>query len=110
MDDQPLASSGKILVQAGTLCRPTGWQQKPVTWQDAQGSSHEGFEVVSYGKPPWRVVANDLTVTVANAGVTGAFVLDMSGMPRGQVPLAREGGAVTFRMPRDAKYVILQAE
>jgi hypothetical protein len=56
------------------------------------------------------VVANDLTVTVANAGVTGAFVLDMSGMPRGQVPLAREGGAVTFRMPRDAKYVILQAE
>ncbi len=109
MDDQPLASSRKVLVQTGTLSRPTGWQQKPLTWEDNQGNSRDGFEVVSYGRPPWRIVANNLTVSVANAGLTQAIVLDMNGMPRGQVPLQRDGGAVKFQMPRDAKYVILQA-
>jgi hypothetical protein len=107
MDEQPLASSQRILVQAGTISRPTGWQQRPQTWTDDQGRAHEGYEVVNYGRAPWRIISNDTTVVLRNAALTQATVLDMNGMRRGPVAMERSGGAISFRMPPDAKYVIL---
>jgi hypothetical protein len=107
MDGQPLASSERILVQTGTISRPSGWQQRPHTWTDDQGRSHKGYEIVNYGGPPWRVISNDTTIGVRNGTVTQGTVLDMNGMPRGQVAMERDGGALIFRMPSDAKYVIL---
>ncbi|MFW6189679.1 MAG: hypothetical protein ACOC7T_04520 [Planctomycetota bacterium] len=108
MDDKELAASGRILVQCGTVARPTGWRQRPTTWQDDQGNRHEGFEVVNFGQAPWRIVENDVTVTLRNEGLSEATALDPNGMPRGQAALERDGETVTLTMPRDAKYVVLQ--
>ena len=33
MDDRPLGKSGKVLVQVGTQCHPTGWQERRITIQ-----------------------------------------------------------------------------
>jgi len=108
MDERPLAESGKVLVQVGTRARPTGWRQKPVSWKDNNGQVHEGFEVVDYGRAPWQIVPNSVSLSLANSAVTTATALDMNGMARGQVKLERGGGVVSFVMPQDAKYVVLQ--
>jgi hypothetical protein len=109
MDDQPLANSKKLLVQAGTIARPRGWQEKPAKWKSEDGKQEmEGFEVVSYGQAPWAVIDNDMTITVKNAALTKASVLDMNGMPRGTVELKREGELARFMIPKDAKYVVLE--
>jgi hypothetical protein len=53
MDNQPIKSSKKLLVQVGTIARPTGWEDKSATW--TSGDSKEprtGREVVSTGKNP----------------------------------------------------------
>ncbi len=43
MDDKPLDSSGKVLVQCGTACRPTGWQQAPADVGRQAGRPAEGL-------------------------------------------------------------------
>ena len=106
MDGEPLRTSKKVLVQAGTACRPTGWAERPATWTDG-GKTREGFEVVAFGKAPWQVVRNQLAVTLRNAAIAKAVALDMNGMAREEIALKREGDAVTFAMPPDAKYVVL---
>lgn len=108
LDDQPLASSRSILVQVGTIARPTGWQERAVTWTDEDKKQQSGFEVVNFGQAPWQVVQNDVSVTVGNQAVTRAIALDMNGVPRGDVPVQRDGAKVTFQMPRDGMYVVLQ--
>ncbi|NEO32984.1 MAG: hypothetical protein F6K36_21685 [Symploca sp. SIO3C6] len=46
-------------------------------------------------------------MTINNPGITKATVLDMNGLDRGEVELKRDGVKVSFRMPADAKYLIL---
>ncbi len=108
MDDKPLASSASILVQVGTTARPSGWREKAVTWKDESGQMQNGFEIVSIGQAPWQVVCNDVSLTINNPTVSRAVVLDMNGMKRGELLLARDGAKASFQMPRDAMYVVLQ--
>ncbi len=107
MDDQPIATSKKILIQVGTVARPHGWTEKAVTWEDKNGQQLQGFEVISYGEAPWAIAENNLTITVNNPKITKATVLDMNGLARGQAELQRQGNKVTLQMPPDAKYLIL---
>ena len=108
MDDQPIATSKKILVQVGTIARPTGWTEREINWKNKQGKRLQGFEVLNYGKAPWAIAENDLTITVNNPSITKATVLDMNGLARGEVQLKRQADKVKFAVPSDAKYVILQ--
>lgn len=99
MDGQALAASKKVLVQVGTACRPTGWSERAVSWTDDKGKKFDGFEIVRFGQAPWQVVRN--------ANLKKAVALDMNGMAAETLDLARDGGAVTFTMPPDRKYVVL---
>ncbi|MDX1932016.1 MAG: hypothetical protein SFU56_05370 [Capsulimonadales bacterium] len=107
MDDRPLKSSGKILVQVGTRCRPTDWKETPTTI-DSNGRKVSGFRVENYGKAPWQVVSPKMTVTLRNPGITRATVTDMNGNPTGTVPLSKVTGGVRFEFPGKAMYVVLQ--
>ncbi|MGF1496905.1 MAG: hypothetical protein ACFB8W_08805 [Elainellaceae cyanobacterium] len=107
MDDQPLASSQQILVQTGTIARSTGWTQQPITWEDDDGNTHEGYEVTDYGEAPWQVAANRITLTLRNPTVQTATALDMNGLPLQTVPLERRGDRVTFTLPPNGKYFML---
>jgi hypothetical protein len=102
MDGKELSNSGKILVQLGTVARPTGWRTKPT-----RVDGKPGEEVLSYGKAPWQITRGDLRVSITNATVTVAHVLDANGMKVGTAPLKRVGAARQFRFPEDALYVIL---
>jgi hypothetical protein len=67
-----------------------------------------GEEVVSFGHAPWMIVNGDVTLTLKNAKITKAHVLDANGMPGEEVPLATSAGRKTLKFPADALYVVLQ--
>jgi hypothetical protein len=103
MDEKPLKTSGRILVQVGTAERPTGWKTRP-----AKVGGKDGEEVVDFGKAPWLIVEGDVTVTVRNALVKSATVLDANGMPGKKLPLEAAVSGKTFKFPPDALYVVLE--
>lgn len=106
LDGQPLASSRKVLVQVGTRERPTDWKTRPV--QVKVGDTLlAGEKVVSFGKAPWQIAAADVTIRIANTGLSRGRVLDANGMPVAQVGLVEEGGQKVLRFPEDALYVVL---
>ncbi|MGD0090450.1 MAG: hypothetical protein ABSE73_11070 [Planctomycetota bacterium] len=103
MDDAPLATSGKILMQVGTTERSTGWTTKKV-----QVEKRNGEQIVSFGKAPWQIVNAELTITLRNQKVTKARVLDANGMAVKDIDLQAGAGGKKFAFPPDALYVVLQ--
>jgi hypothetical protein len=103
MDNKPLKSSSKILVQAGTAERPFGWKTKP-----AIAGGRPGEEVVSFGHSPWMIIRADVEITIANPALKTARVLDANGMPVEMLPLEQSGDRKAFKFPPDALYVVLQ--
>jgi hypothetical protein len=107
LDDKPIATSGKLLVQVGTICRPTGWQARPASFK-ADNTTINGFEIVQVGTSPWQVVKTNATVTVRNAALTKATLLDINGNAVRSVAVTASGGALTVALPPEAMYVVLQ--
>lgn len=104
LDGKPIRSSDRVLVQVGMQCRPTGWKTRPVTIRPEGGQPVEGKQVVDYGSDPWQVECPQVKIRVRNSGLSKAVVLDLDGVPRGEMSL--NGGAFTF--PSDAIHVVLQ--
>ncbi|HET6386187.1 MAG TPA: hypothetical protein VFJ58_22580 [Armatimonadota bacterium] len=109
MDGLPIGSSHKILVQVGTIARPTGWEDKDADWTSKDGKqTFHGKEVVATGQNPWQINDTDFGLSVKNSGLKSATLLDMNGMPAGSVPVTRAGANLTVRLPTNAMYVVLQ--
>jgi len=107
MDEKPLKTSGKVLLQVGTECRPTGWKESPVTI-DVKEGKFPGFKIDSYGGAPWQVVRAAVTVKLSNPTLKKATALDANGNAVGDVPLTKTAGGVSLRFPENALYVVLQ--
>jgi hypothetical protein len=107
LDGAPLAESGRVLLQIGTVARPTGWETRPATWgpEDARKS---GLEVVDYGEAPWQVVSAAGRIGVQNPGLTSMTMLDPNGYPVGQAILAGDGEGVNFDLPPGVLYAVLE--
>jgi len=108
MDDKPLATSSKILVQIGTRQHSTGWQTTPTTIDTGNGTSVPGEQIVSYGKAPWCITKAIATVTIHNGALKKATALDPNGMPSQEVPMQVTAAGTTFTLPPDVLYVVLQ--
>src|SRR5262249_11425183 len=61
LDDQPIGTSQKVLVQTGTEARLTGWKSKAAEFKGDGERMVKGYEIVATGLPPWRVVNTDVT-------------------------------------------------
>jgi hypothetical protein len=109
LDDQPLARSGRMLVQIGTRDRPTGWADHAVTFAVDKGRTIKGREIDSTGTMPWVIAATQVTIEVRNTRLTSATLLDINGNARQSLPLRRAEGAIELELPRDAVYVVLRA-
>ena len=109
LDDAPLAESARVLLQFGTVIRPTGWQTEPATiLHKGSGTELPGEKVVAIGGPPWRIERAAGTVTLKNTRVTKAFVCDTNGVPQRELTLRREAGGVALDLPSDVLYVVLR--
>ena len=109
MDGLPLKTSRKVLVQVGTAARPTGWQAQETDYKSDDGKQTlHGYQVVKVGTGPFQVVNTDVTLTVGNAGLSKATLLDAAGYPAGPVEVTRAGGKMTVKLPANAMYVVLE--
>jgi hypothetical protein len=106
MDDKPLKESAKVLVQIGTIQRPTGWQEVAEEF-DVDKQHFKGFRVVSQGTNPWTVENAQGTVTIKNPQLAKAVIVDPNGMPAGDAEGASANGVFTLTLPANALYVVL---
>jgi hypothetical protein len=108
LDDLPLATSKRVLIQIGTAARPTGWATKAVEFKAEGDKLSKGLEVVSTGKSPWRIADSEFGLSLKNPGLTKATRLDPAGFPVENIPLTRAKTGVTFTPPTDTMYLILE--
>ncbi len=96
LDDAPLATATRVLVQAVTEEKPYGWRV-------------EGGTIADLGGPPMLVRNLDATVTLKGGGPWTARALDAHGYPRDvRVAVTREGGATSVTLPADGLYTVLE--
>jgi hypothetical protein len=108
MDGKPIKGSRKLLVQVGTVVRPTGWQEKDATFEGDDKKPIQGKQIVAVGKSPFQITNADATVTVTNPLLKSATLLDANGMKVRAVAATRKGAAFTVKLPANAMYVVLQ--
>jgi hypothetical protein len=107
LDGEPLATSHKVLVQVGTIVRPTDWRVEPAKSR-ANDQDVDSYRIVTTGKPPLRVAKTEVTLTVTNPNLTKAVLLDPSGYAAKDVPVTGQGGKLTVKLPADTMYLVLQ--
>ena len=107
LDDKPIRKSGKVLIQVGTLSRPTGWTSR-ADRLFIDKTPTDCRRIITTGKAPWLVENVDATVTVANPKLTKATLLDINGMATPQAVEARRAdGKVTVVLPPNTLYLVL---
>jgi hypothetical protein len=107
LDGKNIKDSAKVLLQAGTISRPTDWMSvEDSIYQNKQ--KVDCFKIISTGKTPYQVENTEAIVTVANKKLTTVTVLDVNGMPIGEpTTLTFKNGKVSVTMPKNALYVVL---
>lgn len=109
LDDKPLRESYKVLVQVGTVMRPTGWTTRATTVRSKDGNeTYQGEKVLQTGKMPWQVANTQVTITLKNAGLQMAVQLDLGGYSSRDIPCKSEDGALVVTLPADCLYAVLQ--
>ena len=103
MDDLPIGSSKRVLVQVGTTERPAGWKTRAFEFKDRPAE-----EVVDYGHAPWMILRSHISLSIKNPNLSKARVLDPNGMPLTVITLENSGSERTFSFPADALYAILE--
>ena len=99
LDDQPLAASKRILIQAITEEKPFGYRAS-------------GGKITSLGGGPWNVRTIDvkLSLKVSGTATPKLLTLDENGYARGSGRELREGagGSVDVTLSEDALYHVMQ--
>jgi hypothetical protein len=107
LDDKPLRESERVLVQVGTLMRPTGWRTEDATVREGK-ETIRGKKVIHTGKMPWRVANTEVTVELKNKGLTRAIQLDANGYKLREIAGKTEDGAMVVKLPTDCLYAVLR--
>lgn len=101
LDGEPLATSRRILIQAGTEDKTYGFRTEP-----ARDGRHR---ITALGGYPLNVCKIDAVVTIKRADLEGATVLDGNGYPTDRQAEARAGdGALILRLPEDELYTLVR--
>ncbi len=109
MDDRPIAESKKVLVQVGTVTRPSGWTVAEAE-RESEGTTLKGKRIVDPGGPPLRNLDAKVRLTLPGGHLRKAVRLDAAGMAAGDLPLEVDGQSVSLAFPKDALSVVLTAE
>lgn len=106
MDDKPLKTSEKILVQVGTSYRPSLWDEIPskvkIGNQDV-----DGFTVRNTGRMPWLAQNTQATIVLNNPAIRSAFLLDLNGQKSEEILVEQTNNQAIVRLPETALYVVL---
>lgn len=106
LDGAPLGGSKKVLIQLGTTEHPTGWKERAADYKSEDGkTTYHGREILTVGRAPWQVERFVGKITVKNAMLSHAFVLDMNGMKGRELKVGHANGGVVLELPSDALYI-----
>lgn len=97
LDNKPLATSAKILIQAFTREQTYGWK------------SDRNGRILSLGTPPLNVENIQATVTLKKTPTNpSATVLDINGYPIREIKESKTKTRLKIQLPRNALYTIVQ--
>lgn len=99
MDDFPLASSRRILLQVGTTARPHGWK--------TSSAGSNGRRITDLGSSPWNIENAEIQIQLGNLRVMQATQLDANGIPIAKLPLRRSIRGSGLNIPGNAMYIVL---
>jgi hypothetical protein len=109
LDDQPLRTSKKVLLQVGTQMNPTGWASEAGQYRSEDGkTTWRGQKIVNTGKMPWQAVNTAMTLSLQNAGISKATLLDAHGYRQAEVPVKKANGGVSLALPKNAIHIVLE--
>ncbi|MEP7279902.1 MAG: hypothetical protein ABI813_14725, partial [Bacteroidota bacterium] len=106
MDEKDINQSAKILLQAGTLFRPSNWVEEPAVIEK-EGKKIKGFTITNTGTMPWLGMPALGNVTIKNAAIKKAIQLDAAGYAVKILPLQIKNGIATLALPKDVYYILL---
>lgn len=107
MDEQPLEDSEKILIQTGTVYRPTGWEEEPAEFE-RNGDTLQGYKILNTGSMPWQAEPLMMHIELRNNVVDEAVILNTAGYKTGNLKIKRQSDMVILDLPEDATYVVLR--
>lgn len=104
LDGLPLTTSTNILVQLAPRVRPTDWRVEPVA---ATPSGEQRWRIAATGRTPFRVEKLHGTLALANPRLRRATRLNENGEPAGAISVRRHRAGITFDLPNNALFVLL---
>ncbi len=106
MDEKDINQSAKILLQAGTIFRPTNWEETAAI-KEKDGDKIKGFTINNTGTMPWLGMPCLASISIKNTVIKKAIQLDAAGYALKELPLKITKGIVTLTLPKDAYYILL---
>lgn len=107
MDGLDIGKSKKILLQVGTIFRPTGWAEEPATITDSK-KQISGFKITNTGKMPWLGMPVSGSISIKNKLIRKATQLDAAGYQVKKLEITTTNGSVNLKLPTDAFYILLE--
>lgn len=107
MDEKPLSESSKILVQTGTVYRPTGWKETKAEFE-MRDQKVDGFRIENTGRMPWKAADTDVKIRIRNKKIKAAVLLDAAGYAVSKIGILDNGDFAEINLPDNAMYVVLQ--
>jgi hypothetical protein len=106
MDEKPIKDSERILIQVGTIYRPTRWSETPDKVRIGN-TDIDGFRITNTGVMPWQAQNTRVTVTINNTNVKSAHLLDIYGVISKEIFLEKTSNQVSVQLPENTMYMIL---
>ncbi len=108
MDDKPISESEQILIQVGTVYRPSGWRDVATSFSPAEGAQEiEGFRIESLGSMPWMCASTQVKIDLKNTKVKSARTLSSSGYEDREIMVEELTDGLSLNLPRSAMYIVL---
>jgi len=107
LDDQPISMSEKILIQVGTVYRPTLWSETESSFTLGD-ESVKGFKIDNVGEMPWQAEYSKVRVVINNPNIQSAWLLDENGYEQKEIYVQKDGTSSLKEVfvPYNGMYVV----
>lgn len=107
MDGANIDHSKKLLVQVGTIFRPTNWAEEATTITN-KNQQLTGFKITNTGKMPWLGMPVNGSIIIKNKLIKKAIQLDAAGHIIKKLDMQITGDGIELKLPADAYYILLE--
>jgi len=107
MDDLPINQSEKILIQVGTVYRPTYWKESPSSFQ-LGNETVQGFKIINVGEMPWQATISEVSVVINNPNIQSARTLDQNGYESREIYVKTDdtSNLKEIFVPKNGMYIV----